>query len=148
MAHRVAETFQGAGIAAEALDGTTPLNERHDILARLHSGETRVVCNCAVLTEGFDEPSVECIVIARPTKSKPLYVQMVGRGTRLYLGKSDCLVLDVVGVTKRHSIMTASEIFDLDLRSRLVKEAAEYQEQRKLLLAAGETGFVNGELVA
>jgi ATP-dependent helicase IRC3 len=148
LAHDMAEAFQNAGIAGEALDGTTPDDERRDILLRLHSGETSVVCNCAVLTEGFDEPSVDCIIIARPTKSKPLYIQMVGRGTRTYPGKADCLVLDVVGVTQRHSIMTASEIFDLDLRSRSVKEAVAWQEQRERVLAARETGLVSGELVA
>jgi ATP-dependent helicase IRC3 len=148
MAHAVAEAFQGAEITAEALDGTTPLGERRDILDRLSSGDTKVVANCVVLTEGFDEPSIGCIIIARPTKSKPLYIQMVGRGTRPYPGKTDCLVLDVVGVTKRHSIMTASEIFNLDLRSRSVKEAVEYQEQRERVLGGGEAGFVNGELVA
>jgi superfamily II DNA or RNA helicase len=148
MAHCVADAFQKAGIAAEGLDGTTPMDVRHDILARLHSGETRVVCNCAVLTEGFDEPSIDCIVIARPTKSKPLYIQMVGRGTRTYPGKKDCLVLDVVGVTRRHDIVTASEIFDLDLRSRSVKEAVAYREQRERILAAREPGGIAGELVA
>jgi ATP-dependent helicase IRC3 len=148
MAHCVTEAFRDAGIAAEALDGTTPLGERRDILHRLHNGETKVVANCAFLTEGFDEPSVDCIVIARPTKSKPLYIQMVGRGTRTYPGKADCLVLDVVGVTKRHSIITASEIFELDLRSRSVKEAVEYQEQRERILAAREPEGIAGELVA
>jgi hypothetical protein len=117
-------------------------------LYRLHAGETKVVCNCAVLTEGFDEPSIDCIVIARPTKSKPLYIQMVGRGTRTYPGKQNCLVLDVVGVTKRHSIMTASEIFDLDLRSRSVKEAVKYEEQRARVLAEQGTEGIAGELVA
>jgi len=56
-----------------------------------------VVANCAVLTEGFDEPSVDCVIVARPTRSKTLYVQMIGRGTRLYPGKDDCLILDLVG---------------------------------------------------
>jgi superfamily II DNA or RNA helicase len=147
MAYKVAETFQEAGIAAEGLDGKTPLDERRGILGRLHAGETKVVCNCAVLTEGFDEPSIDCIIVARPTKSKPLYIQMVGRGTRPYPGKPDCLILDVVGVTKRHSIVTALEIFDLDLRSRSVKEAVAWQEQRQRVLTARETGVVSGELV-
>jgi ATP-dependent helicase IRC3 len=86
LARDMAEAFQGAGIAAAALDGTTPQDERRGILRRLHAGETSVVCNCSVLTEGFDSPSVDCIIIARPTKSKPLYIQMVGRGTRPYPG--------------------------------------------------------------
>jgi hypothetical protein len=144
----MASEFRNAGIAAEALDGTTPLDERRDILHRLHTGETQVVCNCAVLTEGFDEPSIDCIVIARPTKSKPLCIQMVGRGTRTYPGKQDCLVLDVVGVTRCHRIVTASEIFELDLRSRSLKEAVAHQEQRERVLAEQGTEGIAGELVA
>jgi ATP-dependent helicase IRC3 len=98
-AYAMADTFCTAGIPAEALDGTTPLATRRAILQRLHTGATRVVANCAVLTEGFDEPSVDCIIVARPTQSALLYQQMLGRGTRTYPGKTDCLVLDVVGVS-------------------------------------------------
>jgi ATP-dependent helicase IRC3 len=73
-----------------------------------------VVANCAVLTEGFDEPSVDCIIIARPTKSAVLYQQMLGRGTRTYPGKTDCLVLDVVGVSTHHTLHTAATLFGCD----------------------------------
>src|SRR6266478_969324 len=111
LAYAMAETFSAAGIATEALDGTTPLATRRAMLQRLHTGETRVVANCAVLTEGFDEPSVDCIIIARPTQSAPLYQQMLGRGTRTYPGKTDCLLLDVVGVSTRHTLHTTATLF-------------------------------------
>jgi Helicase conserved C-terminal domain len=114
LAYAMAQTFCAAGIAAEALDGTTPLAIRRAILQRLHTGETRVVANCAVLTEGFDEPSVDCIIVARPTQSAPLYQQMLGRGTRTYPGKTDCLVLDVVGVSTHHTLHTAATLFACD----------------------------------
>jgi superfamily II DNA or RNA helicase len=114
LAYAMAATFRAAGIAAEALDGTTPLATRRAILQRLHTGATRVVANCAVLTEGFDEPSVDCIIIARPTQSAVLYQQMLGRGTRTYPGKTDCLVLDVVGVSTHHTLHTAATLFDCD----------------------------------
>jgi len=97
LAHLMAGEFSSNGISAEALSGETPKDERRGILNRLNSGATRVVANCAVLTEGFDEPSVDCVIVARPTRSKTLYVQMIGRGTRLYPGKDDCLILDLVG---------------------------------------------------
>src|SRR6266516_91237 len=113
-ASAMAETFWRAGIAAEALDATTPVPTRRAILHRLHTGATRVVANCAVLTEGFDEPSVDCIIVARPTPSLPLYQQMLGRGTRTYPGKTDCLILDVVGVSTRHTLHTAATLFDCD----------------------------------
>ena len=134
MAHTMAETFCAAGIPAEALDGCTPLSERRAILQRLHTGQTRVVANCAVLTEGFDEPSVDCIIMARPTRSRPLYQQMLGRGTRTYPGKSDCLVLDVVGVSSRHTLQTVATLFGCspdDLDTQSVTEMVAERERRE-----------------
>jgi superfamily II DNA or RNA helicase len=122
LAYAMAETFCAAGIAAEALDGTTPLATRRAILHRLHTGDTRVVANCAVLTEGFDEPSVDCIIVARPTQSALLYQQMLGRGTRTYPGKTDCLLLDVVGVSTSHTLHTAATLFGCDA-GRLARQS-------------------------
>jgi superfamily II DNA or RNA helicase len=99
------------GVDAEAVWGDQDIHERRAVLRRLKSGETQVVCNCGVLTEGFDEPSIECIVIGRPTNSQPLFVQMVGRGLRPYPGKLDCLILDMVGASGRHDLVS---IIDLD----------------------------------
>jgi ATP-dependent helicase IRC3 len=130
LAHDMACAFQGQGINAEAVDGTTPEDERRATLRRLHTGETMVVCNCLVLTEGFDSPSVNCIVVARPTKSKPLYIQMIGRGTRIYPGKDDLLVLDVVGASSRHSLMTATSLFQTRLENKSVLEAEEERRER------------------
>jgi type I site-specific restriction endonuclease len=59
-----------------------------------------------VLSEGWDEPSLECIVIATPTRSQVKYAQIAGRGLRTYPGKTDCLIIDVVGVTDRHDLQT------------------------------------------
>jgi hypothetical protein len=114
MAYAMAATFRTAGIAAEALDGVTALTTRRAILQRLRTGATQVVANCAVLTEGFDEPSVDSIIVARPTQSAPLYQQMLGRGTRTYPGKTDCLLLDVVGVSTQHTLYTAATLFNCD----------------------------------
>jgi superfamily II DNA or RNA helicase len=72
--------FQAAGVAADHVDGDSP--DRDDIIARFRSGATRVLCNCAILSEGFDLPSVACIIMARPTKSVALYLQQAGRGLR------------------------------------------------------------------
>lgn len=111
-AHALADALRSRGITAEALDGTTPKTERKDILARLKTGATQYVCNCGVLTEGFDEPSINCVVMARPTKFHGLYVQCVGRGTRKHPGKTDLLVLDITGASQRHELIT---IVDLGL---------------------------------
>jgi hypothetical protein len=101
-----------------------------------------------VLTEGFDEPSIDCIIVARPTESKPLYIQMVGRGTRVYPGKQDLLILDLVGVTSRHSIITANEIFKLGLTKKSVKEKASEREARARAREEEAAALVDGKLVA
>jgi superfamily II DNA/RNA helicase len=139
MAHHTAAVFREADLAAEAVDGTTPADERHGILHRLHTGETQVVANVGVLTEGFDEPSIGCIIIAAPTKSRVKYTQIVGRGLRLYPGKEDCLILDVVGASEDNSIQSLPALFGLkDLlddedviegRKREAREAAEREEE-------------------
>lgn len=114
-AHALADALRARGVAAEALDGGTEREERRAILRRLKTGETRVVVNCAVLTEGFDEPSISCVIVARPTKFHGLYVQMVGRGTRLHPGKRDLLVLDIVGASNRHELVGVVDLgLDLD----------------------------------
>ena len=121
-------------MAAAALDGTTPLDERRDILQRLHTGDTPVVCNCGVLTEGFDAPSIHGIIMARPTQARPFSQQMLGRGTRIYPGKQDCLILDVVGVSTKHRLQTVATLFALNpvlLTEESVLEAVETQERRR-----------------
>jgi ATP-dependent helicase IRC3 len=110
MAHLTAAALQEAGVAAAAIDGSMPLPERRELLAKLRSGELQAIANCMVLTEGFDEPSVNCIFVARPTRSRTLYVQMVGRGLRPCEGKSDCLVLDLVGVSEDIKLQTLDRI--------------------------------------
>jgi ATP-dependent helicase IRC3 len=112
-AHATAAACDRAGIPAAAIDGGTPLGERRGALDRFRRGELRAVVNCAVLVEGYDEPAADCVVVARPTKSRALYQQMVGRGTRIYPGKADCLVLDLVGAADRHDLVTAASLFGL-----------------------------------
>jgi superfamily II DNA or RNA helicase len=89
-------------IKAEHLDGTTKQAEREAILERLRTGETEVVSNCQVLTEGFDLPDLGCIGICRPTRSLGLFRQMVGRGIRSAEGKRDVIILDHSGGVHRH----------------------------------------------
>jgi superfamily II DNA or RNA helicase len=114
-AQTLARAFSHAGFTAESLSGETPRDRRREILARFRAGEVRVVTNCMVLTEGFDEPSVSCVLMARPTQSLLLYAQMVGRGTRLSTGKSELLVIDVADNTQKHSLAGLHLLFDLPL---------------------------------
>lgn len=99
------DKFREAGIAAEHLDGETPTDERAAILRRLANGETRVLWSVGVLTEGWDCPSVSCGILARPTMSEGLYLQMAGRFLRPAPGKVDALLLDHAGCTLEHGFV-------------------------------------------
>jgi superfamily II DNA or RNA helicase len=126
-AHALAAELVKRGIPAEAVDGGTDPELRRAILRRLKTGETQVVANCAVLTEGFDEPSISCVVVARPTRFHGLYVQMIGRGTRLFPGKRDLMVLDIVGASNRHELIGLVDLgLDMD-GERDKKEPGEEQ---------------------
>jgi ATP-dependent helicase IRC3 len=147
LAHAMAGAFQKAGISSAAIDGTTDIDIRRDVLDRFKRGDIRVLANCMVLTEGFDEPRVDCILMARPTKSRSLYTQMVGRGTRLYPGKSDCLVIDFVGATTRHDLVTTASLFGINATGKkTVSEAVEEQEEGERQRAARQN--TGGRLVA
>jgi len=90
----ICDQFNFRKIPSEHIDCFTTTKDRKEILARLRTGTTRVVTNCSVLAEGFDLPDLECVVLARPTKSLIRYLQMVGRGLRPAEGKTSALVLD------------------------------------------------------
>jgi len=92
--HDLADTFNEHGITAKSVWGDMPLEDRRQTLQELATGAIDVCTSCNVLTEGFDEPSVNCILMARPTKSRSLYTQCIGRGLRTCIGKTDCLVID------------------------------------------------------
>lgn len=111
--------FVTAGVAAELVVGTTPHDDRTGIYGRLAAGVTRVVVNVGVLTEAWDCPEVSCVLAARMTTNPGLYEQMVGRGLRLCAGKSDCLVLDVVGVSRKFKLVTL-----VDMRGARFRPAA------------------------
>lgn len=86
------------GVLAAHLDGTTPKDDRRKLLNAYTSGALKVVSNMAVLTEGFDAPATGCIFLGRPTRSRTLFTQIVGRGLRPFPGKHDCLLLDMTVV--------------------------------------------------
>jgi DNA repair protein RadD len=96
------DEFRRSGVWAEHLDGTTPAEERDRILAGLAAGTVEAVCNAMVLTEGWDAPSVSCLVLARPTRHMGLYRQMVGRVLRPAPGKTDAIILDHAGAVFEH----------------------------------------------
>ncbi len=109
----VCETFNAAGIRTSAVWGEMPSEDRRKTLAQFSQGDIRVLTNCAVLTEGFDEPRVDTIIMARPTKSRLLYAQMVGRGTRQHPGKSNLVVIDIADNSKKHRLPGLGDLFNL-----------------------------------
>ena len=80
--------------------------------------EIEVLTNCAVLTEGYDNPALDCIILARPTKSKLLFTQMIGRGTRTFPDKKDCLILDVSCISTEHDLVSFPSLFGLPLKEQ------------------------------
>lgn len=101
-AQTLAEVFRSRGITSEAIHGDMPFKDRSDLLQRFQNGKISVLINCQILTEGWDCPEVDCVLVAKPTQSKGLYQQMCGRGLRLFPNKKDCLILDFG--SKTHSL--------------------------------------------
>ena len=88
------QSFRRQGVAAEMLTDDDDEQTREDIIGRLETGDTTVIVNCFLLSYGVDVPSVECIILARPTRSLTMFLQMCGRGLRAYPGKTHCIVMD------------------------------------------------------
>jgi DNA repair protein RadD len=120
----IVERFVASGIRAEHLDGTTPAHERDAILARLDRGETLVVSNCSVLAEGWDQPSVKCGILARPTESTGLYLQQAGRILRPF-GDVGAIILDHAGCARAHQLPQHERQFSLDAKPKRKRTEAD-----------------------
>ena len=96
------------GFRAAEVNGQS--EDRREVLADFDAGKYNVLCNSMLLTEGWDCPSVNCVVVLRPTKVRSLYSQMVGRGTRLSPGKTDLLLLDFLWMTDRHELCHPADL--------------------------------------
>lgn len=130
-ARNLRDAFRAAGIAAEMVEGGTPIEERQRIFAAFHDGQIQVLTNCQILTEGYDEPAIDCILMARPTKSSALYQQMCGRGLRPFKGKENCLIVDVVDATTRHKLVTMPSLAGADEAPEKRKGAALSESDRE-----------------
>ncbi len=127
IAKRFAELLNEYGISAAEVNGESP--DREEILADFEAGKYQALCNAMLLTEGWDCPSVDCIVVLRPTKVRSLYQQMVGRGTRLYPGKENLLILDFLYLTAKHDLCTPASLFS---------GTQEVEEQMEKILRSGD----------
>ncbi len=100
------------GVPAAEVNGNSP--DRAEILRDFEAGRYSVLCNSMLLTEGWDCPSVDCVVMLRPTKVRSLYQQAIGRGTRLFPGKTELLILDFLWLTERHDLCRPSSLISKD----------------------------------
>jgi ATP-dependent helicase IRC3 len=124
-ARTLAEMFKAQGVSAAWVSGETPLSLRRSLLEKLRNGELKVIVNCMVFTEGFDEPSLDAILVARPTKSLVLYCQMIGRGLRPYPGKKNCLFIDFVDNSSKHRLISMQDLLMFYQTKKTEKNIAE-----------------------
>lgn len=123
----LAAAFQAHGVPARAVWGDDP--DRHEKFIDHKAGRFPVLTNCNVASIGYDDPQLECIISASPTKSAVRYIQQIGRGTRIAPGKDACIVLDVTDNSKKHSLVNISTLLglpkDLDLKGQRFTAAKE-----------------------
>lgn len=114
----VAERFAQRGFRAAHVDGNTPTDERRAMIAALGTGELQVLCNCGLISEGLDVPTVVAAILLRPTKSLALYLQQVGRALRPAANKERALILDHSGNCMRFGLADAARDWSLDGRPK------------------------------
>lgn len=125
------------GLSAAEVNGNS--DDRSEVLADFENGRYDVLCNSMLLTEGWDCPSVDCIVILRPTKIRSLYQQMVGRGMRLSPGKENLLLLDFLWMTARHDLCRPSALISKDEKiAQMIDERMKSDEDGVDLIDAEE----------
>lgn len=126
----MAEHLRDMGVTAEHIEGES--SDRQEILARFASGETQFLTNAMLLTEGFDDPSIDCVVPLRATASRTLFSQMVGRGTRISPGKTDLAVLDFLWGHEKHNLCSPASLVAES------EEIAEIMDSKAVAAAARE----------
>lgn len=146
-AQKMRDILNRHGMRAAEVNGQS--DDRARILADFDRGEYNVLCNAMLLTEGWDCPSVDCIVVLRPTKMRGLYCQMVGRGTRLHPGKEYLLLLDFLWHTEKHQLCRPAHLVakTQDVVQRMVKNLEMAAGAGEIDLMAAETK-AEGDVVA
>ncbi|KAI8384977.1 P-loop containing nucleoside triphosphate hydrolase protein [Radiomyces spectabilis] len=143
MAHtrELCNVFRAHGVRAEFLTSETPAATRYDLINEFKQGTYPVLVNCGILTEGTDIPRIDCILMARPTRSAVLFQQMFGRGMRLHPSKTDCLVIDFVDSFDRigkEGLVTFPTLMGLD-PNEIVQDEDVLQIEKRVVLAEKES---------
>lgn len=113
-AERMEKEFLDKGVVAKSLDGTTPDGERLEALIKFREKKIQVLLNVDLFDEGLDVPGIECVIMARPTKSLGKYLQMIGRGLRMAEGKPYLILIDHVGNVQEHGLPCNIRSWTLD----------------------------------
>jgi len=121
-AENMCTEFNEAGILSEVITSKTPKEERDRILRAFSNGLIPVLNNCGILTTGYDEPSIECVVMNRKTKSLPLWLQCCGRGSRIYPNKSEFIVLDFGMNHDEHGLWEEPRKWKLEIKKKKAKQ--------------------------
>ncbi|KAE8551424.1 hypothetical protein EYB25_005311 [Talaromyces marneffei] len=127
---QLTEAFRDNGIDARYITANTPRQTRNEELEAFKKGEYPVLLNCGLFTEGTDIPNIDCVVLARPTRSKSLLIQMIGRGLRLHPQKENCHIIDMVS-TLNTGIMSTPTLFGLDPDEALNTQSVKDIQKRK-----------------
>jgi len=131
-ARDICQKFKDNNIVCEYIDSTIEDKQRELVINNFKSGKLPVIVNVGILTLGFDYPPCDCILLCRPTKSKILYTQIIGRGLRTSEGKSNCLIIDVVDIVRKHDLMTMTDVFGVEIKDQeTLTEAIEREEKNK-----------------
>jgi ATP-dependent helicase IRC3 len=147
--------FRQYGINAQFVTGDTPKKIRSARVEAFRNGDFPVLLNCGVFTEGTDIPNIDCILLARPTKSRNLLVQMIGRGMRLHKDKNDCHVIDMVASLSTGVVSTptlfgldpAEIVENVDIKAlAILKERKEEEKQREAQVVGSQKKAVSKKI--
>jgi superfamily II DNA or RNA helicase len=138
IARQFADILKTHEFAAEMICGVC--SDRAEKLTRFHSGETRILVNAMLLGEGYDEPSIDCVIVLRPTKIRSFFAQMVGRGTRIHPGKDHLLLLDFLWISRQHNLVRPAQLIAHDENEQAAIEM--------VLSEAGDATDMECDLVA
>lgn len=123
--------LQDAGLPARHLDSTMKADERQEVLAWFKDSANGILCNCGILTTGFDDPNVEVVILYRATKSLPLYLQMCGRGSRVTAKKKEFTILDFGNNREQHKAWEVDRVWQLEKKPKKAKGIAPQKNCRK-----------------
>jgi DNA repair protein RadD len=133
----IKEHFEREGVKVEHIDAHTKDEDRVGIYSRFETGETQVLTNVGIATEGSDFPFVSCIVVARPTKSLGRWIQMAGRGMRPSDGKENCIILDHSGCVAEHGFVDEDIDWSLDGKKPAFKKRVPKEKIKKIMTCEG-----------